>query len=456
MTTPRASILIALAVAALAAPASAQPGKRGGLLDGLGGGPAGGPAGGPSHTDCPGPTNPGGRPPPLVNPPPVLTPPPAPPGAGADGLNAEIEAMRRRLAELEGKRPGDLPTSIDPAKAREIIDRYKAAAAKLAAEVPAEDRARMDRLRERQAAFHEQFDKHRQAIETGVCPEGMKPADWAKLCDDYYLQRAQLEASLKGAERAMRQRSGRAGEAQRQVDAAEAALREALASGQRLGPELIARLHQARIALLRQRLRELEAIRTEREGKESRRNNASTSAAFYREGDWYIDTMNWLAREISLVGRAGPPADPAADGLAIPDWLTNAAKMSALQRQRAKVKWISRQMEVLSQAMADAMTQTRDADEEQLRQRRAELEAADRADDPSLSDGAKKLARQRALDELKAEQERTRPDRVKAQRDRLKAELDEYAKRMEVETAALQRAEREKDDRPAPPPAPGK
>lgn len=437
-------------------PAHAQPAppkKRGGLLDGLGEGPA--KPEGPSHTDGTQPTNPGGRPPPVVNPPPIATaPPPATkPPATDPALEAEIERTRKALDALRAKKPGELPTTMDAEKARAIIDKYKRAAEAMGTDVSSDDHARAERLKARDAAFHEKFDKHKEAITSGQRPDDMTPSQWARFCDEYYLERAKLEASMKAAERDLRERGQQPTEAAQKLEAAEKALQELEAANRRgSSADLIAKLHDARIALIAQRLRELEQLRAERQDKESGRDNASTASAFHREGDWYIDSLNWITRQMELMGRAGPPANSLSDGLPIPDWLERAHTLSAADKHKAKLRWLSRQMEALSQMMADAKANAEADDEIQLDRLRSDLEDADRLTDPRLQDEAKAAERERKVAELKETQDETRAARVNEERRSLRAELEAYAQSLAAENAALD--ELNKPNEGLPPPAP--
>lgn len=442
----RLSLLISMCVAASV---SAQP--KGGLTGGLG--PIGG--GPPKQGDdmptpygpiCPGPVGPPGTNTPGSQPKPPTGQPirplsPAPSttgGGGGKALEDRIKALKDRIDQLGGQKKGDLPPGPSVSEAQEALDRLKAAAEKIKRQPHPEDEQEAKDFEAHNQAFHEKFDKDRKAIEEGKKPEGMTAAQWAAYCDEYYRTRAEVEAEGEALKRSLKAVADSQTEAAQKIAEAQAWL-DKLKSGKGGDmKELAWRMRCALLEVMKAKLKELEAMKAEREGKESGRKNAATVAAYEKTGDWYVDAMNYIGRQISLMGKGGPPKSESFDGeggLQVPDWVKkqtdDGAKMNARQRLVAKIKWISRQMEVLSQQLANVGSEARRDERTEYSRYKEELEEADRKGDPFLYDGAKAAERQKKLEAKKAELLAGHDQRSAEKKAELEGELSKWRGELE-------------------------
>lgn len=178
------------------------------------------------------------------------------------------------------------------------------------------------------------------------------------------------------------------------------------------------------------------------------------ATAWRRSGDWYIDTMDWLARAISVANRPGPPADlGTAPGLPVPGSVPQGRALSPIDAQRAKIRLLGRKMDFISGLIDDAPAEVQREDAIDRDRFEEELRAADRNGDPLLSDTVKRLQRLKRVNEFRAEQERTRADRIEQYRQTLRAELKSWADQVATETRVLDAMPR---IAPAPPSTPPK
>jgi hypothetical protein len=371
-----ASSLLAVALAiAFAAPAHA---RGGGLTGGLGGGQPG-----PDRKDEPVRPSEGPRPTPgPLPPPPTTAQTPTPKEFPA--FDEAVEALRKRIEELKKKTPQtvDVP---DAASAQRELEKLRKRLEDRKKRLDVADRPAVKAFEAKQKAFDERWKDLKDAVESGRMPDGYLPDDWARKVDQYWKEKAGMEAE--GAALGTHLAETR-GEDLAPLEAAVRAAEEAAKAQGAADPAAAWRAHEARIAMLERSLADLLALKDELAGKAATRQEV-LSKAFSATGDWYVDGMGRIGRQMDLMNaRLDPPALASdADGLPLPDWM---GKYDAVDRQRARVAWISKNLQSVERDLA-ALGDS--ASEPEWQQRKQNLEAERLKWQAALADENARLAK---------------------------------------------------------------
>lgn len=428
--------LCALAIASpafRAARADDPPKRGGGLLDGL----------------MPGDPEPG----PPARPPragPTAAPPTVPDEAAA--LDQAIDALRARI-ERQKSAPGDRLPALTAEQADAYVRALRTMREERGRDVSERDRAQGEAVRARAADFETRWRSLAGNVTDDRRPPDLDAAGWSALRDRYFRERSELQADLVE----LRNRAEEPSRALREIDgriAAAAALAERVRRMGVASRELAERLDEARVALWERRLADLERLKAERAGG-AIRSGSAVAMARAKGDDWYIRTLEWVARVIQLDRPRPPTMDEADVSAPLPAWMDRDAPVRASERQRGRVAWIRSNVEKFERELAGATDALRAADDTALLERREQLEIADRAGDPRLVDPARAATRAEALERMRAELGATRADRLQRERDRLGLEIETWKTHLETETARLGNIEREEAQRrAAPAPAP--
>jgi hypothetical protein len=225
-----------------------------------------------------------------------------------------------------------------------------------------------------------------EALRSGKRPEGIKGTDWASLADLFERDLAEMTASDSAS--AYRRKKLRA----RQMASIDDALKKAEAYIERvegfadtLTPQqkrffaraMAWRLHQARLAEARRRLRDAEAIERERQGEASGRTDATFTGAVGGAYGKAASVLQRVARQMETDGHgAPPPSDDLAEGESIiPEWF---GKKNYRTRAEATRRYYQSELDDLEDIIAKAREQADRRDAQRLRFRLFQLESHDR------------------------------------------------------------------------------
>ncbi len=308
----------------------------------------------------------------------------------ADGINSgeSREAMRDKIrAVLENGGSPVTRKSSEPGNSiplgEEALDAalteaglgHMTSAAKASAGGPSPEKQLSDNV----AALAE-------AIKSGKRPEGIKRSDWASLSDLFERDLEEMNAS--DAVSAQRRRKLRA----RQLAPIESAIKNAEDYVDRvdgfadtLTPEqkrffakaMAWRVHQARLAEARRRLRDAEALDRERRGETSGRTDATFTGAVGGAFNKATSVLQKVARQMDTDGHgAPPPSDQLADNdTIIPEWF---GERNYRKRVEAMLRSYQSELDQLEGIIAKAREQAERRDAQRLRFRLFQLESHDR------------------------------------------------------------------------------
>ncbi len=309
-----------------------------------------------------------------------------------------------------------------------------------------------------------------EAIKSGKRPEGIKEADWASLSDLFERDLDEMDAT--DTVSAQRRRKLRA----RQVAPIEEALKKAEAYIERvegfadtLTPEqkrffakaMAWRLHQARLAEARRRLRDAEALDRERRGEASGRTDATFTGAVGGAYNKAASVLQKVARKMDTDGHgAPPPSDQLADNESIiPEWF---GERNYRKRVEAMLRSYKSELDQLEGIIAKAREQAEKRDAQKLRFRLFQLESHDRlraryTNDPEAAkrrvEALKKYAK-----ELKASREARIAEIAAPHQDRIKVlrtRVDALQERLDKMTGEEPPAPESPPSQPTPAEDPG-
>ena len=409
---------ILLMVMAAAVPARA--GDGGGLSGILGG--VGDP---PSHDDkvsTPGAGKPGRAAPDK--------PGPSSTGARPDKkLRENIRRLEQKIAALEKATPASLKPVENVAEAARRVRNLQAKLDAARKNLVTLDREETARLAKRKQEFDKKWAQYAEPIEAGKPPAGMNALEWARLCDDYFWEKADMQADFAAAherlQRKMDRRMAALGKALREAKQHAESIRKRwkdFSPGQRkfMARMMAWKLHQAQLLAAKQAMKDLKKLLADLDGSDKMRGDAVETEAVEGTGYLLADRLReGVLREMQLSDATRFPSEADLDkGLSHNDWQTILEQPT---RQEAKVKWIAEQLRLANEELRHAEARVKAEDAALLRRMRAE--------------GESPAAVRRKAEELDASRKR----RIRRRQDEAREDVDQYRAYLAKETAALEK-----------------
>ena len=355
---------------------------------------------------------------------------PAPTGVRpGEKLREEIRRIERKVAAAEKAAPADIKPVESLAGAEKRVRDMQARLDAARENLVTLDHEETVRLAKRKQEFDKKWAKYAEAIEAGKPPAGMNAMEWARLCDDYFWEKADMQADFASAHERLKRKMAR------RTDALARALREAkkhaqsmrkrwkdFSPGQRkfMARMMAWKLHQAQILTAKQSLMDLKKLLADLEGSDKMRGDAVEEEAVEGSGFLLADRLRQLVlREMQLSGARRFPSEADLDkGLPHNDWQTILAQPT---RQEAKVKWIAEQLRLANEELRHAEARVKAKDSAVLRRMRAE--------------GESPAAVRRKAKELEV----SRKQRIRRRQDEARDDVVQYRAYLAKETAALEK-----------------
>ena len=357
-------------------------------------------------------------------------PGPSPTGVRPDEkLRDQVRRLEAKIAAGEKATAANLKPVDSMAEAEKRVRQLQQMLDDARKDLATLDREETARLAKRKRDFDKKWADHAEAIEAGTPPAGMSPLEWARLCDDYYWDKADMQADFASAHERLKRRLDR------RTAALDKALREArehaenvrkrwkdFSPGQRkfMARMMAWKLHQAELLAARQALADLKKLLADLEGSDKMRGDAIESEAVETTGYLLPDRIRQLVlREMQLSDATRYPSDVDLDaGLPHNDWQAILAQPT---RQEAKVKWLAEQLRLANEDLRHAEARVKAADEAVLRRMRADGEPPD-----AVARKARQL-------------DATRPKRTRARQADARNDLHQYRDQLEKEAAELEK-----------------
>jgi len=410
--------LIVVMVLAVAAPLRAKEG--GGLTGRLGG--VGDP---PSHDDNT--STPGTGKPRRAAP---SKPKPSPAGVrSGKKLREEIRRLEQKIAAMEKATPADMKPVESMAEAEKRVRDLQANLDAARENLATLDRKETARLAKRKQEFDKKWAKYAEAIEAGKPPDGMNALQWARLCDDYFWEKADMQADFAAAhERLKRKMAHRTAALDKALQEAKKHAESVRKQWKNFSPrqrKFMARmmawkLHQARILAAKEALRDLKKLLADLEGSDKMRGDAVEEEAVESSGFWLPDKLRHLVlREMQLADATKFPSEADLDkGLPHNDWQTILKQPT---RQEAKVKFIVEQLRLANEELRHAEARVKAEDAALLRCMRDEGQSP-----------ADVLRKAKELDA-------SRKRRIRKRQDEARKDVDHCRAQLARETAVLEK-----------------
>lgn len=253
-------------------------------------------------------------------------------------------------------------------------------------------------------------------VKSGRRPAHMDPQDWSGLSDLFERDLAELEAAdYASAYERRKRRAQQLAPIEEALRDAEAYIRRVENFAEALTPKerrffamaMAWRLHQARLAQARQRLRDAEELARERRGEPSDRKETTFTDAL---GGAYNKAANVLTKAMRKLDTDGhgppPPSDQLAEGLPFPEWF---GYTNYKDRVEAQLRYYGSELAEIEDKINRARQDLEKRDAQRLRFRLFQLETHDRLRARYLDEEAAKQ-RQKKLNqyakELKEERDR--------------------------------------------------
>ena len=354
----------------------------------------------------------------------------APAGVRPDKkLREEVRRLEQKIATMEKATPASVEPVASVAEAERQVRDLQAKLDAARENLATGDREETARLARRKQEFDRKWAARAEAIEGGKPPAGTDALEWARLCDDYFWEKADMQADFAAAHdrlaRQMARRTAALAKALTEAKQHAESVRkrwEDFSPGQRkfMARMMAWKLHQARILADKQALAELKKLLADLAGSDKMRGDAIEAEAVESSGYLLPDKLRTLVlREMQLSDATRFPSDADLDnGLPHNDWQAILAQPA---RQEAKVKWIAEQLRLANEELRHAEERVKAADDARLRRMRAEGESPD--------------AVQRTAKDLDA----TRDRRVRLRKDEARKDVEQYRAQLTRETAALEK-----------------
>jgi hypothetical protein len=387
-------------------------------------------------------------------------------------LKSRIEVLEHVIREAEERKR---PESIDSMKdAERRVKWLESQLDKMKKDLDMADRDAARKTREEEDAFRAKWKNVMEAIEKGEPPAGMSPAEWARALDEFYREKAALDAAKMDRRRRIEERRRKQLAAQENlVQKARDVLQDLKRTGKRDDPVtrlrkqlLEKRAHDAQLALWRKKLAEYKALLAESRGKKGGRHDPLMEDVFKGTGFWYVDVMRREFRKVWLDSHKMPPSDKALGlslpeggasegktgepasggkgeangGLSLPDWMKDRppkpGKPDKGQKglkdedfKRARQKALARQLEHLRQQLQSLEKDIAAEDADEIARLERAVEKAKQFRDPELR--KKHVTRhQERLRKRREELERTRKARTEKRRKGLQDLVDHIKKKI--------------------------
>lgn len=350
--------------------------------------------------------------------------PPQIPEAGADKtLHAKIDRLRKKIAEMKKVRLADLEPVDGLTEARLRAGRLREALEKARKDLTAVGADETKRLAEVRKTFDEKWKGHAGAVEARKTPEGMDAITWAIMCDDYYSEKADVEADLAGsAHRLKGQTDRKLAPLDQAVKGAEGFVErmttayEGLTGDERrfLGRMLAWKEHQAQLLAAREALAELERLQADRRGEKRKATDPIEIQTIEQTGYLLAGRLRMLVlREMSLADASKPPAN-IHDDLSLPDWMK---RREAEARLKARIEFASEQLR-LADGGLERLKDDLDAEDARELQALKDLGASE----------AEVLAKRRELAQSRAARSNRRRQELLKQQGYWKEQLEDAAR----------------------------
>ena len=351
---------------------------------------------------------------------------------------AKDDQTERRIKELEGKLRkmkgvdiGSVRPIDDLDRAEKHVTKMRAALEKARKDLTIVDLEETKRLAKKKLEFDKKWEKYGEAIRKGEKPEGMSAELWAALCDDYYGDRAELEADFAEAkerlEAGMKRRLALFERSVREAEKHYKLIKKKYKGASEGTRKLMARMmgwraHQARMLALREALARLRQLRADRQGSGESRKDPIEREAVEQTGFLLADALRRLVlRELVLSDATQEPSRADLDkGLRMPEWMN---EKDGLARERAKLKWLAEQLRLAHKGLLRAEQEIAAEDEARLDYLRA-----DGASDAEVRKQQAKL-------------QKTRQKRLGARRQKLNARRNHWKAELGKAQAILDRME---------------
>lgn len=374
------------------------------------------------------------------------------------------KSLKKRIEELEKHKKAPKFTRVSDAE--RSIKWMEERLAIMKKQLDLADRKSAADMRDAEDAFNKKWADTAAAIKEGRKPDGMSGNKWAEQIDAYQKARAELEAEKAYlAWKLKRKREGQLKEQEEMIAKARETLKKIKDAGKE-GSSAVRRLrkallehqtHEADIALLKRMLADYDQIQSEVRGGKSTRKDTLMKEVFLTSPYWFVNELSKVVREISLSGATKPPtkkqqglevkpsmpvgggtesdkkAEEEPEGLPLPDWMKKKPnqkgfsdkdwKKAKLKALAAELAYSNRRLKVLEKSIANA-------DEVELREYRARLEAADSA----YTSAENKAKREAKIAQRAKELKDTRAKRQKEARESLEKHIDYIKKKIAKES----------------------
>lgn len=365
-------------------------------------------------------------------------PPEKPAPAPTTDIDGKIAGLRRRIQEMEKVKAEDIEPVDGLGEAQRRVGRLRDAVEKGRQDLAGVDQAETRRLAERVREFEQKWKGQAEAIERGQIPPGLDPMTWAGRCDDYFTEKADLEADAAGAARRLRTEQDRRlaplahalEDAEQHVEQMRRAY-SGLSDGQKqfFGRMLAWKLHKAHLLAAKQALADLERLRQDRLAQARKAEDPIEAEIIEKTGYLLADALARLVlRELSLADADRVP-DRIDKGIPLPDWMKHREAEARLQ---AKCEYVAEQLELTQKALRNLQRDLEDEDA-------AEVARLQRSKAPPA-----------AVREKQRELQESRVHRLNERREELLRQKAHWNKALEEASAELQKTA----PRPAPPAKP--
>ncbi len=342
-------------------------------------------------------------------------------------LRDEIARLEKQIAEMEKVTPANVEHVDSLAEAEKHISRLQQNLDETRKDLTALDRADTARLAQRKQQFDRKWSDHADTIKAGKVPEDADPMEWARLCDEYFRQKADVEAYFAASgERLKRMMAARTAPLEKALKEASKhaellrRMQKDFSPGQRkfMARMMGWKLHKAELIAARHKLRNLRKLLADLEGASEARDDPIEQETVEKSGYLLADALRMLVlREMQLSDATRFPSEVDLDGgLPLSDWQRILEQPA---RQKAKVKWVAEQLRLAHEEYRHAEARVKAGDQAFLNRMRAQGASQD------------------YIRRKQAELRQTRPKRISDRKSAAQGDIALYKKMLKEETAEL-------------------